>query len=212
MFLGETSWSPRTIHVAEYNFIWDLESGTHGLTMKRKLKKIIDDKYDGDPEKFRGRAVFLCCLNDLDSWAKTREEPMPAKYIKNAQEIRDYLKLFEVGRIIWLGPGSEKIWGYDNQNAIWDPWADTFMDIIAESGIPIFKGRHALKDRVLMAKNNCHFAGNTENKKMLIDFIHSSLQVASFLGMVKNSPGNTEARDECTDMEVQSEAVSVHGG
>ena len=139
-----------TVHGFEYNIIWDLVSGTHGLTMMHKLKKIIDEKYDGDPQKFKGRAVFFCSLNDLDIWAKSRDEPMPTLFIHKAKEIRDYLKLFEVGRVIWLGPGSEKIWGYDGQNQIWDPWAEMFMDIIAESGILIFKGRHALSGRHLV--------------------------------------------------------------
>ena len=63
----------------------------------------------------------------------------------------------------------------------------------------------------MVGKNNCHFSGYADNKKMMIDFINSSLRIAGFLGMDKPSPEETEARDECTGTEDQSETTSVHG-
>ena len=85
------------------------------------------------------------------------------------------------------------------------------MDIIAESGTLIFKGRHALRSRHLIDPGkNCHFAGNLSNKHMLINFIHSSLKIAGFIGMAKKAPENTDPGDECTDPEDQSEQASVH--
>ena len=154
--------------------------------------------YGGDPKKLKSRIVIFGCLNDLDTWATSREEPLPDKFAKHAMEIRDYLSLFERGRVIWLGPGSERIWNYDGRNKIWDPWANAFMDIIAESGILIFKGRQALSARTLRKDGqNEHLEGTLSNKNMLIHFIHSSLKIASFIQMLKLTPAEAAATMGC---------------
>ena len=101
-------------------------------------------------------------------------------------DIRNYLSLFERGRIIWLGPGSEKIWNFDGRNKIWDPWVNAFMEIIAQSGILIFKGTQALSARTFGKEGQTeHFEGTLSNKHMLIQFIHSSVKIASFVNMLK---------------------------
>ena len=102
---------------------------------------MIDTLYDGNPYNFNGRIVIFGCLNDLETWPTTEDEPLPAQYVEAAEESRDYLSKFRQGRVIWLGPGSENIWNYDKRNIIWDPWADAFMEIISRSGILIFKGK-----------------------------------------------------------------------
>ena len=107
-----------TNHGLPYGWIWDCESGATGLKMKNKIKSTIDVFYGGDPKKFKRRIVIFGCLDDLDTWATSREEPLPEKFAKSAKEIRDYLRLFERGRVIWLGPGSERIWNYDGRNKI----------------------------------------------------------------------------------------------
>ena len=102
-----------TNHGLPHRWIWDCESGTSALKMKNKIKSIIDVFFGGDPRRFKSRIVIFACLNDLDTWATSRDEPLPEKFAKRAMEIRDYLSLFERGRVIWLGPGSERIWNYD---------------------------------------------------------------------------------------------------
>ena len=81
--------------------------------------------------------------------AENREEPLIKKYAKIAEETRDYLAQFKAGRIIWLGPGTDRVWNYDERGYIWEPWADKFMNIIVQSGIPIFRGGVALLKRQL---------------------------------------------------------------
>ena len=41
--------------------------------------------------------------------------------------------------------------------------------------------------------NNEHFDETTSNKQMLINFIHSSLKIASFIGMTKMTPSEAAA-------------------
>ena len=134
---------------------------------------------------------------------------MPAHYVRKAEEIRDYVKLFEFGRIIWLGPGSEKIWGYDKNGEIWDPWANAFMDIVAESGILIFKGTHALAGRTLRDSVG-HLENNENNKLMLIRFIHTALDLNAFISMKRNIPVESAAPEgkvatDSTDSEVSDD-------
>ena len=207
----------QTNHGVPYKIIWNCESNCTGMQMKNKVKSIIDTLYDGNPTNFKGRIVIFGCLNDLRVPAKTRDEPLKQSYRRAAEEIRNYLQLFEVGRVIWLGPGSEKIWNYDGRNMIWDPWAEEFMKIIAESGIPIFKGKYALSGRVLRAQGqNEHLEDTLSNRHMLIKFIHSSLKIASFVCMIKEIPEDTAAEnkdmdedrtssDAASDMEIEVE-------
>ena len=88
------------------------------------------------------------------------------------------------------------------------------MKIIAESGILIFRGCHALKGRALREQGqNEHFTENRGNKDMLVNFIHSSLKIAAFIGMVKMTPEEAAAADvkhggDCTD-EAESEVASA---
>ena len=149
---------------------------------------LIDARYDGEPQKFKDRILIFGCLNDIDIWPQSRDEPRIEKFVRAAEEIRDYLRRFEFGRVIWIGPGSEKIWNYGGRQ-IWDPWANAFMNIIEDSGILIFTGRRALSGRVLRQNGqNEHLDGVTSNKLMLIKIIHSSLKIAAFIGMVKLTP------------------------
>ena len=99
----------QTNHGVPYKIIWDCESGCSGMKMKNKVKSIVDTLYDGNPANFKGRIIIFGCLNDMMVLAKTRKERLKPAYQRDADEIRDYLKLFEVGRVIWLGPGSERI-------------------------------------------------------------------------------------------------------
>ena len=68
------------------------------------------------------------------------------------------------------------------------------MDIIAESRILIFKGTQALSARTLSKEGqNEHFEGTLSNKHMLIQFIHSSIKIASFIHMLKLTPAENVA-------------------
>ena len=177
-----------TIHGAPFKINWNCESGCTGAKMVNKVRSIIDTFYDSQPKNFKGRIVIFGCLNDLQKYPKSRDEPLPRTYEHEAEKIRDYLSQFEIGRVIWLGPGTEKIWNYNGRNIIWDPWANEFMRIISGSGIPIFQGRHALSNRELQkGGQNEHLANNHTNIAMLVGFIHSSLRLSSFLGMIKGN-------------------------
>ena len=98
-----------TNHGMPHKWIWDCESGVSAFQIMNKIKKMIEICFSGDPQKFKSRIVIFGCLNDLDTWATSRDEPLPYRYAKRAMDIRNYFSLFERGRIIWLGPGSEKI-------------------------------------------------------------------------------------------------------
>ena len=111
---------------------------------------MIETEYDGEPMNFKGRIVIFGCLTDLNKWPKSREEVFPWKYQQAAENARDYLERFDVGRVTWIGPGIEAIWNYSGRGLIWDPWSTKLMEIIAESNIAIFRGGQALKNRYLM--------------------------------------------------------------
>ena len=89
------------------------------------------------------------------------------------------------------------------------------MDIIEDSGILIFKGRQALSGRVLRDKGkNEHLENVLSSKHMLINFIHSSLRIASFIGMVKITPSeaaalNKKVGEDCTEEAGESDYASA---
>ena len=136
-----------TVHGCEYKWTWDVDPGTTTTKMINEIKTLIDTHYDGEPWNFTGRIVIFGCCNDLTTWPTSTDQPLKWKYAAVAEQARDCLKLLGVGRVIWLGPGTGKVWNYDQRGFIWQPWADAFMDIIAESEFPIFKGGVALAKR-----------------------------------------------------------------
>ena len=138
-----------TTHGQPFQWLWDVVPNTRTVTILSKIKEIVDTQYKGEPRNLTGRIIIFGCLNDIVRWPKNREEPLIKKYVKIAEETRDYLAQFRAGRIIWLGPGTDRVWNYDERGYIWEPWADKFMNIIAQSGIPIFRGGVALLKRQL---------------------------------------------------------------
>ena len=96
------------------------------------------------------------------------------------------MKQFRFGHIAWMGPGTETIWKYDQRNPPWrwQPWADKFMDIIVESGHPVFKGGVALSQGEFRKEGrNEHFECSYQNQTMLIQFIYSTNVLTSFLAL-----------------------------
>ena len=90
----------KTTHGIPHKWIWNVESGTTAVKKVRNIRSMIDTFYDGNPANFNSRIVIFGCLNDLNSWAKSRDEPMPGKYILGAAEARNYLGQFRKGRVI----------------------------------------------------------------------------------------------------------------
>ena len=119
-----------------------------------EVKGLINDQCGGDPSLFRDRIVIFGCLNDLNSLPPMKDdaEPLPTAIWKVAADARDYLKQFRFGHILWIGPGSEQAWRYDERNPPirWQPRADQFMKIVAEAGHPILTGAVPLSKGELM--------------------------------------------------------------
>ena len=98
------------------------------------------------------------------------DDPLTAKLLEAAQQARYYMKLFPFGHIVWIGPGSADVWECNERSPPykWQPWADKFTSILAESGQPILKGGAALSKGEL--RNGCkneHFTGTFKNQALL---------------------------------------------
>ena len=191
----ELKWLPKdsdlrlkTIHGQSFRYHWNVEAGATTADMLKKIKKLVDEKAGGDPSKFQDRVILFGCLNDLNDLPKYQDgcaDPLLTAR-KAAEATRDYISKFRTGHFVWMGPGSEKVWQYDQRTPplTWQPRADAFMNIIEEAGHPIFTGGVSLgKGKLLDEGQNEHFAADWDNVKMLIQFIYDSNALASFLAL-----------------------------
>ena len=69
-----------------------LRIGLHGYEDEKQNPERHQHLYDGEPQNFKDIIVILGCLNDLNRWPKSKEEPLSEQYVKVAEEIRDYLR------------------------------------------------------------------------------------------------------------------------
>ena len=56
----------RTVHGKPFKYHWDVEAGITTAGILRKVKKLIEDKAEGDPSRFTDRVVIFGCLNDFN--------------------------------------------------------------------------------------------------------------------------------------------------
>ena len=121
-----------------------------------------------------------------------RDEALLPPDVKAAAiETRDYIKKFRPGHSVWLGPGTERVWHFDERTPPmgWQVRADAFMEIIKEAGHPIFTGAAALRKGKLIDDNtNEHFRADCGNEEMLVEFILDSNVIASFLALLEYLP------------------------
>ena len=106
----ETGLRMRTTHGKPFKYRWDVESGITTAGILPKIKKLIDEKAEGDPSLFTDRVIIFGCLNDFNDLKPMKDdsEPLPDKIRKVAEDTRDYIKQFRFGHFVWIGPGSEK--------------------------------------------------------------------------------------------------------
>ena len=106
-------------------------------------------------------------------------------YKTNAATVRDYIAKFRPGHFIWLGPGAESTWNFQNSKGegSFGPQAEQFMNIIAESQQPIINGAPLLdKCTLLKDGRNMHITATYQDQQRLTELLIDVNAISWFLG------------------------------
>ena len=129
---------------------------------------------------FKSIEIFKQIQKDL----RTRQiNPGQFEYILDAREVSDYATKFQRGHWSFLDRGNEGKW-YGTcvykPDGKWDKQANQMIELIAQSGHPVFRGTSALNRGALKRKsgrNTIHFTADSGNTELFVlRTIHSANQ------------------------------------
>ena len=115
----------------------------HYIGHSRRDRKFITE-LQCEPEQFKWRIIFMSMYNDID-WGKRGNTE---KCSTNSVTVANYARRFPLGRLSFLGIGSENKWYgtySDKPDGKWDKTAERMMVNFAECGHTIFRATSALE-------------------------------------------------------------------
>ena len=132
------------------------------------LKSFIATSCYGDPASFRGILLMVISMNDV----RQGKQSLPDEKLDSAKKIIALLKLFPIGSVAFVGPGSEENWSYPA--GTFTHLAERYYEVFLSSGHPIFNPEHVYSRMEMNHKLNYQRHAKAPGSKQKGDFIRDS--------------------------------------